>query len=456
MSNARFSIIPGWVVADRRLKGRDLQVLCVLGQHTNRKHGWCRRSQVKMAAEMGCARSTVQASLDRLVKIGAVERREVVSDSGRDSAHWYRVIYDRVTPEEAFREWDRDDELTDEELGADVLEDDSDTPADQPAPPAGISAPPAGPESAPPAGPGSAPINDSSLTPPAERTERGRGRDDGESDDPTKFAKRVKALELGTANNPWPGAIASSTAWALLQFEKLTPEERRLAEERRDSYLAECKAQKVKPVALGVYLRDKKFLDVSPLAAKAQVASAKIPVAPFGPVWAGMRALALLDGPEAVDVPLDVRDRARQMFEALRRSSEARALAYLQGKGIELGADGGLIFPNDFDQAEFRRRVCESGYPRANALHLQAKDRERGVAEARFGALVELCEPVPVGSALFEQWREHHEEAGWPFVPDPGSMPVVYFPRGGPEGLHDFEMAARAALRQERSDDHAA
>ncbi|MEY9196622.1 hypothetical protein ABIA16_001738 [Sinorhizobium fredii] len=296
------------------------------------------------------------------------------------------------------------------------------------------------------------------IEPPIEPSEREGAREGDlkDQDDPSKFGQRVKALELGRSNNPWPGAIASSTAWALQQFEKLTPAERRMAEERRDDYLAECKAQKVKPVALGVYLRDKKFLDVVPSAAKAHAASAKIPVAPFGPVWAGIRALALLDGPEAVEVPLDVRDRIRQMFEALRRTSETRAIAYLHGKGIHLGAGGELIFPDDFDQAEQRRRVCESGYPRANELHLQAKNRDRGVAEARFEALSELCEPVPVGGELFERWREHHEAMGWPFVPDPGSMPVVYFPKGGPEGLMEFEIAARAALRQERSDDHAA
>jgi hypothetical protein len=296
------------------------------------------------------------------------------------------------------------------------------------------------------------------IEPPIEPLERegAREADLKDGDDPSKFGKRVKALEMGTANNPWPGAIASSTAWALQQFEKLTPDERRMAEERRDAYLAECKAQKVKNVALGVYLRDKKFLDVVPSAVRAQAASARIAVAPFGPVWAGIRALALIDGPEPVDVPLDVRDRIGQTFEALRRGSETRALAYLHGKGIDLGPDGQLIFPQNFDQAEYRRRTIESGYPRANELHLQAKSRDRGVAEARFEALADLCEPVPVGSELFERWRAHHEVVGWPFVPDPGSMPVVYFPKGGPEALHEFERAARAAIRQERSDDHAA
>lgn len=297
------------------------------------------------------------------------------------------------------------------------------------------------------------------IEPPIEPSDLREGAREGDlkdGDDPAKFGQRVKALEMGRANNPWPGAIASSTAWALQQFEKLTPEERRLAEERRDAYLAECKAQKVKNVALGVYLRDKKFLDLSPLVGKAQAASAKIAVAPFGPVWAGMRALALLDGPEPVEVPLDVRDRIRQTFETLLRTSEARARAYVSGKGILVGAGGELIFPDDFDQAELRRRVVESGYPRANDLHLQAKNRDRGIAESRFDALIDLCEPVPVGSDLFERWRSYHEQAGWPFVPDPGSMPVVYFPKGGPEGLHQFEIAASAALRQQRSDDHAA
>jgi len=296
------------------------------------------------------------------------------------------------------------------------------------------------------------------IEPPIEPSEREDAREGDlkDQDDPSKFGKRVKALEMGMANNPWPGAIASSTTWALQQFEKLTPEERRLAEERRDSYLAECKAQKVKNVALGVYLRDKKFLDVSPLAGKVQAPSTKIPVAPFGPVWAGIRALALLDGAEPVEVPLDVRDRIHQTFETLMRTSEARARSYVGGKGIEVGAGGELIFPHDFDQAEHRRRVIENGFPRVNELHSQAKNRDRSSADARFEVLTNLCEPVPVGSDLFESWRSYHEDASWPFVPDPGSMPVIYFPKGGPERLHHFETAARAALRQERSNDHAA
>lgn len=96
MSGPRFSIIPAGAVTDKRLKGHDLHVLALLGQHTN-NNGWCRRSQVVMARQLDCARSTVQASIDRLVEAGWVEKR-VLSDphteGERASAHEYRVVLD--------------------------------------------------------------------------------------------------------------------------------------------------------------------------------------------------------------------------------------------------------------------------------------------------------------------------------------------------------------------------
>lgn len=115
MSGARFSVIPAWIVTDARLKGSDLKVLCLLGMHTNRE-GWCRRSQVKMAKQLGLGRSTVQDSLNRLAEMGAVEKRKVESDDGRDSAHWYRVILDRVVSPDDFAAFEKEDE-EEEEFG---------------------------------------------------------------------------------------------------------------------------------------------------------------------------------------------------------------------------------------------------------------------------------------------------------------------------------------------------
>lgn len=86
MSDPRLSIIPAAAVLDPRLKARDLQVLCLFGRHIDRR-GWCTRSQVKMAKEIGCARSTVQGSIDRLVVAGWLMRG--------DSDH-YVVIFPEV------------------------------------------------------------------------------------------------------------------------------------------------------------------------------------------------------------------------------------------------------------------------------------------------------------------------------------------------------------------------
>ncbi|MDH6265523.1 hypothetical protein M2360_000913 [Rhizobium sp. SG_E_25_P2] len=449
MSQVRFSVIPAWVVTDPRLKGRDLQVLCLLGRHTDRG-GWCRRSQVKMAGEMGVARSTVQASLDRLYGLGVVEKHQQQSADGRDSAHWYRVILDQPPPAGfAFAAWLNEDGENDISETEDVAENAGSTPAD-------ISAGGAGPELAPPAGSGPAPINVPSLTPPDQRKERegasarsGGARAetavDDEGDDEARLLRRVKAMEVGRGGGQaWPGCIGSSTSWAAGHFAKLTPEERRTAEERRDAYLALCAAQKVKPVALGVYFRDRKWEGVADATIAARAAS-RIKAAPFGPVWAGMKALALAAGPKRIELPDDVQREVTAAYEAFASRSATTASRYLISKGLRVEG-GRLVFPADFREREIARRVTSQGYPEVNHLHDEAGKREAVVCEARFAGLKDLCEPVPVGSALYEAWRAEHERRGWPWHPDPGGMRVVYFPKGGPEGFDAWSEAAKSAV----------
>ncbi|RWO82547.1 MAG: helix-turn-helix domain-containing protein, partial [Mesorhizobium sp.] len=82
------------------MEGRDLQVLALLGRHTDNR-GWCCRSQVKMAKELGCGRATVQRSITRLVSAGYLQQRAKVRDSGADAAHEYRVVLDRPDLDEA-------------------------------------------------------------------------------------------------------------------------------------------------------------------------------------------------------------------------------------------------------------------------------------------------------------------------------------------------------------------
>ena len=96
----RLSIIPAGAVTDPSLEPRDLQVLCLLGRHTDKDSGWCRRSQVKMAREISCGRATLQRSLERLVDAGWVQKRqwnvpEGVEPGQPSASYLYRVILDR-------------------------------------------------------------------------------------------------------------------------------------------------------------------------------------------------------------------------------------------------------------------------------------------------------------------------------------------------------------------------
>lgn len=99
--NYRFSVIPAGAIIDARLTPRALQILCLLGRHTN-DQGWCSRSQVKMARELACSRSTVYDALELLVEAQWIEKR-ANGRGGRTpesadhpfAAYSYRVILDR-------------------------------------------------------------------------------------------------------------------------------------------------------------------------------------------------------------------------------------------------------------------------------------------------------------------------------------------------------------------------
>lgn len=99
LSHPRLSIIPAGAVTDRSLEPRDLQVLCLLGRHTD-KAGWCSRSQVKMARELDCSRGSLQNSLERLVDAHWVEKKRQdveVEEAGKrpSRSYAYRVLLDR-------------------------------------------------------------------------------------------------------------------------------------------------------------------------------------------------------------------------------------------------------------------------------------------------------------------------------------------------------------------------
>lgn len=405
MAGPRLSIIPARAATDPALKPRDLQVLCVLGRHTN-ELGWCEKSQVKMAKEMGCARSTVFEAVERLIKAGYLERHIQSQKSGRDAPHIYRVILDPVHP-------DLDSVKADPEPDSET-----DTPADQSAPPAGISAPPAG--------PGPAPKNDPLRTKEREgagASEREEGQpeaaetDDRTSDDNPDSAGFQKRLARfcsgrGFVAGAWPDWDTGSLGWIGRQFAALSREERAAAERWRDPYLLDMAERKKSPMTVGVFLRDK--------------------------AWEALDPMILKRAEERKAARLKPDDRAKPDGWAACRGPVG--MAWVCGALLAGPAD-----------AEAARELAASGACRDQQLgqvwpklmQWRAVLRQAGgiVFAERWHALKDAMEPVPAGTDVLAAWKAEFERRGWPWLVEFDHGDVVYCPKGGPEGLGVFEEA---------------
>ncbi|RYC10061.1 hypothetical protein [Ciceribacter ferrooxidans] len=404
----RLSIIPGWVVTCPDLKGKDLQVLCILGRNANRRHGWTRRSQVKIAEQLGCARSTVQASINRLVEIGAVERREVVSENGRDSAHWYRVIYDAAPP----AGYDFDAYRADEDEECGPISD-----AEEEVPPAGIPAPPAGPESAPPAGPESAPmLNTSCLTPPEEREREGASANEGREENP-KAAVRKFDKWWPT----YPNYAGTSRDAALREWMAMRPDEREDCIARTPAFIRATEAIKGTFVYPSVYLRERKWL--------------------------------LMDVPTSALAPL-------VLHNPFSRPWMARRFAELLQPMAERGWPALTIWQQtqmrDADRAREieRQRRARYGWPKVTEMHDKAERRVGMLVHGPLVAIAESFVKVHRDSDEAARWKALHERMGWPWLPEP-SPEWLYFPPGEPEDAMAEFRAAVDGTRNGASDDAA-
>lgn len=412
MSNARFSIVPAWIITDSRLKGGDLKVLCLLGSFTN-KEGWCRRSQVKMADELGCGRSTVQASLKRLYEIGVVEKREVASVDGRDSAHWYRVIHDRAVSDMVMSAWN--DGTEDEEFDPiDAVE--------VAHPPATIVAPPATPGMAPPALSSGHLINDTSLTNPSERKERERASDGGEEEENPKALERRFRKWWST----WPSYATDTEMTTRRAWLSLTAEQRRQCEERTPAYLASVKSiGRSFSKAGATYLAERAWERIG-TAPSVSVNGPQVHKA-FSRAWQGLR-LATLLGKEQ---PLP---RMPAFIETL----------------VKAGGEKG----------ETERRLWRMRYawPKVTEMHSGFKPVQVSpdlvLASESFKAYSTIRD-----APIIALWKRLHERMGWPW-PEMGSAEWICFPVT--EG-DDDEAAVLAALETFRNvvskgqgDEHAA
>lgn len=267
-----------------------------------------------------------------------------------------------------------------------------------PPPPASDSNPPTPPYKAEP-----------SKEPSEEPDERG-GRDE-----------RKKAEVRGWALlKDWPGFAGMPKEPALKFWLALTADEQDEAERKFKPWLALLKAQRKSHVpAPSSYFGQKLFAEVPEPTAADKPSVVDAPV--FGPVWGAIRLRLLL-----TVAPIDGPRPSAFMAAELQRDDE---------KG---------------EQARRTRRAMH-GWPQVNAMHDRATNTRKGVSVTAELAdrLKPLMVPVMVGSPDYDAWRELHQSRGWPWIPDPGAQPVVYFPARGPEALKAFEQA----IRDEGNDD---
>ncbi|MFT2213094.1 helix-turn-helix domain-containing protein [Rhizobium giardinii] len=390
VSNARFSIIPAWIVTDSRLKSSDLRVLCLLGSFTN-KEGWCRRSQVKMAAELGCGRSSVQASLNRLYQVGVVEKREVESADGRDSAHWYRVVLDRAVSDAMMAAFGDDDEEFDP-----IATVENGTP---PATPQGT---PCLPQRAPPAFPSGHLINDTSLTTSSNEEREHAGED----------LKKIEAAGWKLLKD-WPGFDGMPKKPALGCWMRLSAEDRQLATDRFPAWLALLKAQKKSHVpAPSTYFAERLWQDVP--AMHEATKPKNVMAGPYGKLWQATRLSDLLAGATG---PISAMTATERMMIA-------------DGK---LSMDGVI--------AEKRRKM---GWPTVNTMHERARSAQGWLCPLVLEDAAQGFHQIHRDSPQMSAWRAEHDRRGWPFFD--GRLPDwIYFPATG-EGHDDIHAAVRAAL----------
>lgn len=243
----RFSIIPAGAVTDPNLEARDLQVLCLLGRHTD-KLGWCYRSQVKMAGELNSSRGSVQRSLDRLYAAGWVQKKARGNAANDETArphtaHAYRVCLDR-------------DDIPDHVLTSQAPDDSDD--ADQGGcPPVGTPEVPAGEHGGaqPCMGTGAQPYVGTHVNDPLEPTQ----------DEPKRETRaRDAGLVLSKFQERWPTAIADDEQRTARAWVVLPPEDQKAAIDGIAPFLAELKRLNRKhPPSGWKYLEERRWEKLS-------------------------------------------------------------------------------------------------------------------------------------------------------------------------------------------------
>lgn len=377
--NARYTTLPNHVFEDQRLS---MEARWLLGYLLSKPDNWTVRMG-DIANKGACGRDKARRMVNELVEHGYAEK-----DQQRDDGRFGKlslVIYDE--PKER-----RDFNLQGSGVASLPQTENPSTVNPSTETPSTVNA---------------ALVNTDNLASTESSFERERGRDEGLEENPKTVERAFEK-----AYRAWPTSIGDSRPEALKAWLGLSADERVAAADEAQRYLTAVKATGRKHVvAHGVYLRERRWTQLP--AREAEEKPTVIEAVPFGPWWSAARMKQLVMGPKAPPT----------------------ALTWVERQLVEQGK---------IDVEELRReKLSKGGWPAVNAMHHKATQRQGVTVAMTLEPLASLMVAVPVGSAMYEAWKLEHALRGWPWIPDPGRQPVVYFPADGPGGLDAFEAAVR-------------
>jgi len=356
--------------------------------------GWASQADLSASAEV--SERTAREWLQRLEEWGLLERRHQQKPNGARAADWIVLRLDRnvIDGAERCRALKDGDSLPADSAGRTNRQPDTE--------PTGNGAHPTGSQFR-------AHKEEPPLEPPLpSQDERAGARERG---DDQEDRKKIEAAYWRMIK-VWPRLSGMPKDTGLKAFAALSAEDREIAERRFPAWLALLKAQGKDHVHQpSTYFGKRLFDDVAdPVDGDAGPVEGK----PWGPHWAGMCHRELLTvAPQPAPPPSSA-----FLREMLQRD-------------------------DDVGRAERLRRQAEHGWPRVKRWHEAVANRKSITVAAEDAWLASLTEFVPVGSSVLAAWRAEYERRGWPWIPDFGSHPGVFFPVGGPDGLEAFENAVR-------------
>lgn len=235
------------------------------------------------------------------------------------------------------------------------------------------------------------------------------------------FSKRVQRLCAGAGYvaGSWPYWDKIAFGWIARQFAALSPAERAEAERWRDPYLIDCHDRKSKPMGLGVFLRDRAWNALEP---------------------------AILDRFEKMrSAQLAPEDRAQPDGWAKFLGPVGMAKLFAE---LLAGPPAGPAEPNTlWFEINLRQH-----WPAVHQWKAQQQQKGGDIFGERWHALKADLEAVPAGTDMHAAWKARFAQNGWPWLAVFDAHPVLYAPKGGPDGLADFEKALVAGRGHDGND----